>query len=455
MSETARMALVHGIAAAKAGDIIEARNYLERVLITDATTSQKIRAWEYLARIETDAARKRDYLENILAHDMSNPFARREMAILNGQLSPQEMVDATHRPADVSVDGGTDVNPAEFGDIPADARAVDAQRFICPQCGGVLAHEPATGRLTCRYCGYSPETTANGAPLTELDFAVHLATEKGHSHPVATKTFHCDGCGAPFLAGAAVLAMRCPYCHSPQVVEDADAQNLIPPEGIIPLKLTETDAKRAFYDWLKKKRLFSNCEVAPLMAVYLPVWTFDVAGNLVGRVRVVQMGWQNSRAKTMEHTVNKPVFYDDVCVPASHRLPANVRGWVDTLPLDEIVPYDERFLADWLADIYEISPSDASLVARKKVWENDGRAFKKELTAEYAVPGDNSATVSVTVNSAGLRVEAFKLVLAAVWIAKYRYDGQMYQAVINGHNGKITGELPPGKLKRWLKDLFD
>ncbi len=442
MSETARLLLVHGIAAAKAGDSAEAHLYLERVLITDATTGQKIRAWEYLARIESDPVRKRNYLENILAHDISNPFARREMAILNGQLNPLNMVDATHFAAQSEeIRGATEISSAKFGEIPTDARAVDAKRFICPQCGGVLAHEPETGRLTCRYCGYSPETIVNEMPLTEQDFAVALATDKGHSRPVTTKTFHCEGCGAPFLAGASVLAMRCPYCHSPQVMEDVGAKNLIPPEGIIPLKITSETAKQTFLNWLKRARLLKSCTVAPLMAVYLPVWTFDVSGNLVGRVRAT-------------HTLNKPVFYDDVCVPASRRLPADLRRWVDTLSLDEVVPFDERFLADWLADIYEISPSDASLVARKKVWEKEGRAFKEGLMAEYYDVSDNSATVSITVNSAGLRVEAFKLILASVWIAKYRCDSRVYLAVINGSNGNITAQTPPGAIKRWLRGLF-
>ena len=456
MSETARMALVHGIAAAKAGDVIEARNYLERVLYTDATTAQKIRAWEYLARIADDPARKRDYLENILAHDMSNPFARRELAVLNGQLDRHDMVDATHRETNAAhIDGATEVKTTRFGDISSDARAAATKRYVCPQCGGVMAYSPESGRLECRYCGYAPETAANGSPPDELDFAVALATDKGHSRPVATKTFHCEGCGAPFIAGAAVLAMRCPYCHSPHVVEDPQGQNLIPPEGIIPPKITAEQAKEAFYEWLKQRRLFKECEVSALAGVYLPVWTFDVAGNLSARIRSVQLGWKNSRAQPVEHTIQKPVFYDDVPVAASRRLPAGVRHWVNTIPTDAIVPFEERFLADWLADIYEISPSDASLEARKIVWQQEWDAFKKSLEAEYNLPGDKQNTVSITVSSAGLRVEAFKLILAPVWIAKYRYDDKIYQTVINGYNSKITGELPPGKFKRWLKDLFD
>src|SRR5512136_897629 len=97
MSETARELLVRGVAAAKTGqaqDKEEARFYLEWVLrIGDATLDQKTTAWLWLSQIEDDPRKKRDCLENVLAADPANGPARRGLAILDGRLKAEDVID--------------------------------------------------------------------------------------------------------------------------------------------------------------------------------------------------------------------------------------------------------------------------------------------------------------------------------------------------------------------------
>ena len=97
MSESVRQLLVRGVAAARTGearDKEEARYYLEWVLRhNEASSDQKSTAWLWLSQIEDDPRKKRDCLENILAGDPANGPARRGLAILDGRLKPEDIID--------------------------------------------------------------------------------------------------------------------------------------------------------------------------------------------------------------------------------------------------------------------------------------------------------------------------------------------------------------------------
>jgi hypothetical protein len=60
----------------------------------------------------------------------------------------------------------------------------------------------------------------------------------------------------------------------------------------------------------------------------------------------------------------------------------------------------------------------------------------------------------LTVSSAGMVIESFKLILLPVWVAHYHYQGEAYKAAVNGQTGNVRGERPQGRLRKWLDDLF-
>src|SRR5436305_9669065 len=93
MSDEARDLLVYGVSAAIADDRDEARFYLEWVLRIDADIEQETQAWYYLSRITGDPVEKRKCLENVLAADPTYGEARRDLAILEGRLKPEDIID--------------------------------------------------------------------------------------------------------------------------------------------------------------------------------------------------------------------------------------------------------------------------------------------------------------------------------------------------------------------------
>ena len=93
MSDGARDLLIRGLAAMRAGDHLEARRYLEWLLRLDPDEQQRIEAWLALAEMSTDPVEKRNYLEDVLARDTGEARARRALAILDGKLKVEDIVD--------------------------------------------------------------------------------------------------------------------------------------------------------------------------------------------------------------------------------------------------------------------------------------------------------------------------------------------------------------------------
>jgi Flp pilus assembly protein TadD len=120
MSKSARDLLVRGIAAAKADSKDEARFLLEKALMIDATSDQRVEAYVWLSEISDDPVEKRDYLEKALSINAAHPTARRKLAVLDGRLKPEEIVD----PDRLSTS------------VPEQPQSAGARRFVCRQCGG-------------------------------------------------------------------------------------------------------------------------------------------------------------------------------------------------------------------------------------------------------------------------------------------------------------------------------
>ncbi len=172
MSDSVRDLLVRGIAAAKANDKDEARFYLEWALRLDPSTDQTVDACFWLSEVCEDPFEKRNYLEEVLINQPNHYRARRSLAILDGRLDPNDIVDPdqlTHTQL---------VNQAPF----------QAQRFVCPNCGGRLTYSPDGKSLVCEYCQAREQPGKPQEIENEQDFTITLATARGHTKPQSTSS---------------------------------------------------------------------------------------------------------------------------------------------------------------------------------------------------------------------------------------------------------------------------
>ena len=273
MSDGTRDLLIRGLAAMRAGDHLEARRYMEWVLRLDPDDQQRIEAWLALAELSSDPVEKRNYLEEVLARDTGEARARRALAILDGKLKVEDIVDPD-RVAQPVVEV---------------EQATGARRFICPQCGGRMTFKPDGKTLTCEYCETRqslsiPRQMSEQANAGE-DLPIAMATASGHLRPAARRTFTCQGCGMAFVLPPQQLTLTCPHCASAYVVDAGEVETILP-NGVIPFGVDEPQAKRLLRAWLERNKLLNGARVTSGAAVYVPVWAFDLSGSI---------GWRGMR----------------------------------------------------------------------------------------------------------------------------------------------------------------
>lgn len=446
MSENARELLIYGIAAAKANSRDEARNYLEWVLNTDSDFDQQAEAWYWLSRITDDAKEKRDYLENTLAILPRHPEARRDLAILDGRLSPAAMHDPRFTVAPIKPDSSI--------------ASQDRQSYKCPKCGARMTTRGMDGALVCGFCGYdpskamSPDLTAGKRSVgsDEQDWVAAIYAVQGHKWELPTqRTLNCNSCGATVVMPPSNVSVSCPFCGTPYVAQTQAERELIEPTGVAPFAFDGHAAASKISDWLRQQRFAPShldaraTQIMP-RAVYLPFWTFDIDGELTWH------GWEVTtsfgRPVRVEVTRSVPLIYDDILIPATRSLSEDL---LNDLRYDtgSLKPYSPDLLASWPTEVYSISVADASLSARE--FARNSRPTKDTIDISVSAIG-NIEDMSIT--STDLSISSYKLALLPVWVGQYTYSGKTYVVLVNGQSGQVRGEVPRNTVQRLFDGIF-
>jgi hypothetical protein len=426
-----------GIIEAKAGHKDTARRYLDRAIYMAGSHDLLAEAWFWMSETLDDAAEKRKALENCLSHDLHHTRARRSLAILDGKLKADELVNPDRLPA-----------------APEGLRSADADRFMCPKCGGRMAFAPDGSSLVCDYCTRQHALGLGAKTEDEKDFIVAMATMKGHGKPLQEQAFHCNGCGVEFILPPKQISANCAYCDSPHVVKLEHSKDLLAPDAIIPHAFDQKRAIQLLIEWVEGRGIKPEKQVEPPRGLYLPLWTFDIGGMLDYTAEVVEYKEQtfgNKRERKVKRIQDKyPVLVDDLPLPASRKLSAVFSKLIPTFDIKSLQPYDPRYLASWPAEIYDVPMADASLEARSQAFNK----LKRELSS--LLGGINIIHTA----SANMLVTSFKLNLLPVWLTEIPFDGREHLLLINGQSGVVASDLPEkddedgGGLFSFLADLL-
>lgn len=421
-----------GIIEAKAGQKSIARRYLERALYASNNNKHETmaEAWFWLAEVTDDPAEKRQALENALSHDLGHVRARRALAILDGKIDPAEII-----------------NPDALPPAPSGLRKAKADRFMCPKCGGRMSFAPDGQSLVCEYCTRNESLQALPAQTREEDFLAAMATVKGHRSPLSQQVFHCSGCSAEFFLPPTLISASCMYCGSPYVVQVEAAAGFVAPEAVLPHCFDQKQAGQILERWIKGHKSAARFDWAPPRGLYLPIWTFDLTGEIGyrGEIVVSESRYDERVPKVIQVNDRYPVFLDDLPIPATRKLARLLARLLPGFDLKALKAYDPRYLVDWPAEVFDVPVSDASLDARSKAYQS----VKEELS--NARPDVRLLSTS----SAGLRVESFKLALVPVWLVRARGSEQMLLA--NGQSGAViaSGLQEKKGLFDWLADAWE
>ncbi|MAT41385.1 MAG: hypothetical protein CL609_03515 [Anaerolineaceae bacterium] len=423
-SGVSRDLLVRGIAAAKVGEAKEARFYLEWYLNFEPPIKERVDAYYYLAKISETAEQKRHYIELMIALDPIDARARRELVILNGELTEEEIV-----------------NPDQLPAISEKQQPGRGDRFTCPSCGGRMVFAPDGQTLTCEYCEVNARLEQQQSGVQDADFFLALATTKGHLAAQNTRVVFCEGCGVQFIVPPKEMTWTCPYCESNYVQSRSADRELTQPSAILPFEVSKRTALQRFNLWRKNQTLTDQGRLDSLQGMYLPMWTFDIGGFLSWWVEIYKhRDWEDEQG-------DKGVYYDDLRIPATRKyhtlLPELLAGY----NFNQLVPFKNDYLVSWMAESYEITAGDAALLAREAALKQE--RGKVEALQQYRYK-------NLRLNTARMTVEQYKLVLVPVWVIHFSLAEQHLVLLMNGQSGVVVWDSKqlPGEEKDGLFSRF-
>ncbi len=335
------------------------------------------------------------------------------------------------------------------------------QKYSCPACGAQAQWNPAKQSLVCAYCGTtSPAEIREDGEIVEHDLVMALRdipdSRRGwEAQKISVK---CQSCNAISIFDPQRVAQNCDFCGSAQLVRYEDVKEVFRPESMLPFKISETQVRetiRRWYGsrWFAPNKLGGSALTDRLHGVYLPYWTFDAQvyaqwtaqsgyyyyeteyytdnqGRQQSR-QVQRIRWEHSAGR-LEH------FFDDELVAASVGVDAAKLRAVEPFPTQELVPYNNGYVAGWVVERYQLDLVKAAQSSRE--------VMEKKLYSMCAdqVPGDTHRNLVVDSDYSG---QTFKHILLPIWLLSYSYGARKFQVVINGFTGEIAGDYP----KSWVK----
>lgn len=346
---------------------------------------------------------------------------------------------------------------------PPPAPAVEEHRFPCDACGADFRFDPGGDRLICDHCGNEQALEvanpwAAKDALREIDYldALRNGAASGAEEEV-TRVLSCPNCGAQTEFQPEVHSKECPFCATP-VVTDTGEHRHIKPAAVIPFVLSEEAAKAAMTDWLGRlwfapSGLQEYARKGRRMnGIYVPYWTYDArtASQYRGQrgtvyyvtgTRMVngkRVTTREARVRWRPKSGRVARAFDDVLVLASRSLPKRFTDALAPWDLSTLIPYTPEPLAGFRAEGYTVSLEDGMGEARSYM----DRVIARDVRMD--IGGDRQRIEAIQTQVSDV---TFKHILLPVWVAAYRYGGKSYRFVVNGQDGKVSGERPYSAFK--------
>lgn len=329
--------------------------------------------------------------------------------------------------------------------------ASDLRFFPCTSCGGDLEFRAGTQHLICTYCGTDNHIEVRGDAIEELGFQAFLQREEARSAVEERLVVECNTCGGQSVFDTNITGDRCDFCGS-RIVAQARSTKTIRPRSLLPFKVVREQAVELFHNWLAGlwfapntlKKLAQLAE--KLAGIYVPFWTYDCkAVTLYKGERGVKHGsGEDEQMKWTPVTGRVETLFDDLVVPATEALPRKQADLLEPWDLENLVPYDERFLSGFKVKSYTTPLVPGFELARSQM---EGKIRE---TIRGHIGGDNQRIGWVKTGYSDI---TFKHVLLPVWVSAYRFKGKTYRLLINGRTGEVQGERPWSWIKIALTAL--
>lgn len=339
----------------------------------------------------------------------------------------------------------------------------------CNSCGGHLVFVPGINKLKCESCGAEYEIEAEPTKIEELDFVKYITEKMGSLETQVLHTVQCEGCGAQVTLDENVVSDKCPFCGSILVVTNTLTTTQIKPGSLLPFQLSKVESFDKFKKWVKALWFAPNdlsrkmTDIKDLQGIYVPYWTFDANTDsdyrgergtyyyVTESYTTTENGRSVTRTRQVRHTRwtsvsgSIHVFFDDVLVVASNSLSKKHVEELEPWDLDNLVPYDEKYLSGFRTETYQTDLQTGFERAKVRIDEGVDKAIRRQIGGdEQRITRKNTAYSDIT----------FKHILLPVYISAYKYKKKVYQVLVNARTGEVQGDRPYSFWKIFFFVLF-
>ncbi len=333
-------------------------------------------------------------------------------------------------------------------------------KYHCPACGGPTHFDTGTQKVVCDYCGSAyPEsyfTTEIKEEKTQTNWKeksdeLHRETIEMHAG------FSCSYCGAEVVTDANTMATECMYCGNPIVIT-GKVTGMIKPDLIIPFQIDKAKAEELLISFYKKKTLLpttfkSMNRIKKIAGMYVPFWLFcgKSDGSMLfkaGKDRKYTSG-DYDVTETSHYDVRRSgsVEFSRIPVDASKKMEDNYMDGLEPYDYTALAKFSPSYMAGFFADKFDMDvKSCKDRVATRAI--NSTRVALRSTVKGYSRAIEQSEQTSINFQDNDV-----KYVLLPVWVLNTKYKDKMYHFAINGQTGKVSGDLPIDKVKKFFLQL--
>jgi hypothetical protein len=203
--------------------------------------------------------------------------------------------------------------------------------------------------------------------------------------------------------------------------------------------------------WMTPGNLKKIARMADFIPIYIPFWTFDAITTAGWEAEVGHAKTKRyfSDGKWKERVViewrresgNVRLKNDDMLISGTGKLSSLHLNKVGNWDLHGLVPYNPKYLAGLHAQAYDVMLEQAWEQARHKMRE------KTRLACRAQASTSRIRNFRMNLDFAE---ESWRYVLLPLYLATYKYTDSVYQVLVNGQDGVISGQRPIDWRKVWL-----
>ncbi len=326
--------------------------------------------------------------------------------------------------------------------------------YECPNCGAALTFNAAEQLFTCDFClsKFSRDEVLNANSREKM--REQEAAEEAFNAQM--NEYECKQCGAHIIADENTVASTCAYCHNP-VVLVGRLSGEMKPQKIIPFGYDKAAAEEKFFQFVKKKwfvpkAFFVKEQVEKIAGIYYPFWVTDVNTDSKIQARATKVRtWRNGSREYTETSYYEiyrrgKIHFEDLTTAALSEADKKMLEGILPYPSAALEEFSMPYLSGYAAKKRDIGQDDIKAELKGRI-DNYSERILRATVGSYT-------TLNVYGRESRVLNSHWDYSLLPVWVLTYRDEkrGKTYVYTMNGHTGKVHGELP---VSRWkLAALF-